>query len=456
MGSNVTTMIKWLFILLFVSASSQAQIVISKDTTLNTTWDFGDMTYEIAGQTHISGKGTLKGGYIKAGIFQDIFDTTLTVSPKGVYDGKFCTSWFGAKPSNPDNYSALNKSIRTCLDNGIINCYIPPMGIYNYSQPLEIANIYKGNYVGATLHFYGSQSFWDSNDRCVLNLTKASDWAINLQLNKGSEIDHLKFTGQWTSPTGNDSAYYNTSYDDFKDVSGNNCNNWYYGICIDRKSNQNGNSNGSTGIKIHDVFISKFTHLIAISQSMTTLNAEILSFENVRLGDGKTGILCDQAQEKENFIKGLYAWGRLHTVVSIGSNGRKQAGYWLIDGVNIAGRVIRGFDLNASGWYPTHITNVYAESLGTIGNITSTNLPITISKSVFHFALKADAGERLLLKTNSNSIKFSDCVFRYYGNTDDIKISGAVTFDNCSFSGNPNSDAVPIYSNSKLTNGGRL
>jgi hypothetical protein len=126
--------------------------------------------------------------------------------------------------------------------------------------------------------------------------------------------------------------------------------------------------------------------------------------------------------------------GSIHTLYVAGKYGKAQAGSYTIDGGNIAGRCIRLFDIAQAGWYSTNISNIFAESLGSIGNI-STQIPLNISNSTFHFVYANKIGRQTLLSSNNEKVAFNNCIFRYYGKTDPMKFVGRATFNNCQFSG---------------------
>ncbi len=419
--------------LLFAAPKVFAQdIFIAKDTTINNTWNIpAGAILKFGSKGHISGKGTIRGGIIDASLQQWIFDTTLTLVPEGTYGKDFSAKWFGAGRVK-DNSTALQKGINTVLANNatLRNLYIPK-GNYNFSKPLIVANIYNGQYSGSTIHLYGETSFWDCCSGTTLNYTSTGGFAIGLQLNKGTEINNLAITGQFKSPGGKDSVYFNTPYEKYNDANGK-CGNYYFGIVIDYDGSKN--AGGSTGVKIHDVSVSNFTIDYMISPNGKTFNADILIFENIKCGDAKVGFASGQAQEKGNIIRGIYSWGSIHTLISIGHFGKYQAGNYTIDGGNVAGRCIRLFDISQSGWFATSISNLYSESIATIGNI-STQIPASITNCNFDFAYPEQVGRQTLFYTNNDKTKFSNCMFRYYGSTHEMKFSGAGTFDNCLFSG---------------------
>lgn len=172
----------------------------------------------------------------------------------------------------------------------------------------------------------------------------------------------------------------------------------------------------------------------SISPNGVTFNADILIFENIHCGDARIGFANGQAQEKGNVIRGIYSWGRIHTLYSAGKLGKSQAGSYTIDGGNIAGSCIRLFDISQAGWYTTSISNLFAESIASIGSIL-TQIPANISNCTFHFGVPSVIGRQTLLCTNNEKIVFNSCIFRYYGLKDPMKFIGNATCNNCYFSG---------------------
>lgn len=417
----------------FLCSSLQAQdIYINKDTAVNKTWNIAPGTIlRFGSKGHISGNGTIKGGIIDAAAGQWIFDTGLTILPEGTYNRFFSAKWFGAGRIK-DNFGALQKGINTVLENSasLRDFYIPP-GVYEFSRPLLIKNIYKGKYTGATIHIFGESSFWDCCNGTTLKYTGTDSFALGLQLNKGTEINNLIITGQFKSPELPDSAYYNLPLDKYTDANGK-CGNQYAGIVIDYDGSKN--SGGSTGIRIHDVNVGNFSINYLVSPNGITFNADILLFENIRCGDARIGFANGQAQEKGNVIRGIYSWGSIHTLYTAGKLGKGQAGSYTIDGGNIAGRCIRLFDISQAGWYSTNISNLFAESLGNVGSILS-QIPISINNCTFHFVRPSLIGKQTLFYSNTEKVAFNNCIFRYYGLKDAMKFLGNATYNNCFFSG---------------------
>ena len=408
---------------------SALDIFINGDTTVNNLWVIPPKAIVHFGSGgHIHGKGTMQGGIIDAALTQDIFDTTFSLSNIKTYNQDFSVCWYGSKTSNKDNSNNLQKAINTCIDNNLKNCFIPT-GNYTYSKPLTITNIYKGNYVGVSIRFYGEGQYW--NDRSTLTYTGLSGAALGIQYGKGTEIDHLKITGTFLPPVTTDSTYANTLLTSF----GTNAST--YGLVIDYDGTKN--AGGSTGIKVHDMWVTNFGTCYSVSPNSVTFNGDILVFENIRCGEARIGFQSNQAQEKGNVIRGIYSWGKIHTLISIGQSGKFQAGNYTIDGGNIAGNCIRLFDIRESGWFPSSISNLYAESIATIGTIyagdSKNQLPTEIKSCTFDFGYINQVGKQNLFSGNSLYTKFSSCLFRYYGDyTSRMKMSGWATFENCYFS----------------------
>lgn len=429
---KISHLLPGIFFILIIQSAIAQDIYIDKDTSINNTWSLPPgAIIRFGSKGHISGDGIIKGGIIDAAPGQWIFDTTLNIFPEGTYGTAFSARWFGAGRFK-DNSAALQKGINTVLQNtdALRNLFIPK-GIYAYSKPLLVQNIYKGKYAASTIHIYGESSFWDCCNGTTLNYTGTDKFALGLQLNKGTEINNLRITGQFKSPEGTDSVYYNIPFEKYLDANGK-CNEMYAGIVVDYDGSNT--ESGSTGIKIHDVFVGNFSIDYLISPNGKTFNADILIFENIRCGDARIGFVSGQAQEKGNMIRGIYSWGSIHTLYSSGRFGKGQAGNYTIDGGNIAGRCIRLFDISQSGWYSTSINNLFAESIATVGSITS-QVPTGISNCTFHFVFPKVIGRQTIFYGNSDKVAFYNCIFRYYGIKDTMKFAGNATYNNCLFSG---------------------
>jgi hypothetical protein len=111
-----------------------------------------------------------------------------------------------------------------------------------------------------------------------------------------------------------------------------------------------------------------------------------------------------------------------------------MAGNWVIDNVNIAGGVVRFIYNDQHGYFPTYISHVFAESLGSFGTFNS-ELACEVSDCIFDFAYQKIAGVQTLLISNGENVVFRSCNFRYYGEKTPLIMQGNCVFEHCYFSG---------------------
>lgn len=401
-------------------------IEISHDTLLlnNTVWDGGGKILRIK-NSKIYGVGILKNWIIDAPS-QIIFDTTIKLQNCKTYLGYFNTYWYGTSPTNTDNTPYFQLSFNTAIQNTMLNVYIPT-GRYTCKSGLNVATFNNGILAQTTLHIFGDTKY--ATDGTVLYFTQKTGNALNFQLSKGGEINNIALLGTWKSPTYKDSNYYSISFDNYKDISGNN--NEATGFSID--GYYYNTLSGSTGVKVHDCYIGGFATLIGISQNAQTANADNLIFENINCGDGRVIYKNGQAQEKNNVLKHFQCWANNHTGFLNGKSAKWQAGDYTLNNWNFAGRIILLFDINASGWYSTKVNDCYAESFGRIA-VVNTQVPITFNTCTFQPAFKEYAGRQILISSNSALTSFNNCLIRYYnGVANELWIHGNITFNNCGF-----------------------
>ncbi|HEY5462427.1 MAG TPA: hypothetical protein VIJ95_04160 [Hanamia sp.] len=410
----------------------------------------------------LKGSGTINGGNYDADYQQQIFDTSLTVNPRSV-NQYFSVKWYGAKGNNTDDYAAIQKSINTCIKNNIRVLYIPT-GRYKISKPLIIRGAddsKSGNQrTFCTLEIMGESSFWDSNSGSEIVATFNNAFAIGIQNGKGCKIEKLKISGLFSPPSMRDSkAFYSLPFEKFTDEK---CRDSRYspysGIVIDPFTNLPSNplppdggypsllgyygqsaklqtQSGSTGTDLEELNISGFVVGICSSPNGLTRNAEITIINKVQFSNCKLCISGGQDQEKGNRISNIYCWGGTHTIFGTDLyGGQRMAGNWNIDHVNIAGGVIRFIYNDQHGYFPTYISNVFAESIGSFGTFNS-QLACEVSDCIFDFAYQAQAGVQTLLTSYGVNVVFRSCNFRYYGETTPLLMAGNCVFDHCFFSG---------------------
>lgn len=409
------------------------KIELSKDTTVTGVWDGGGKVLRINDHI-IHGSGWLQNWIIDAALTQQIFDTTLNLRNIQTYGDRFSTAWYGTSSISPDNYWNIQKSINVCRDNHLA-CFTPGRGIYKFSKGLSVTQSVGNSFQQTSLHFFGDASYWDNGLGTTFQYTGKSGPAFYMQLNKGSEIDHVVFTGLWKSPGGSDSVYFNTPESRYKDQSGFNLDENYVGIAVDWATPKDGSISGSTGIYIHEVSLEGFAVGLANSQNQVTLNNDNMTVDHLYLMDNiKYGIVNGQAQEKGMHFTNVYSWGSIYEVVNIGLRGRAQAGNYSFDGVYIAGRCIQFGDVSVSHWYGQTFNNVFCESIARIGNFSSAGETIVFTNS--NFDLNLNVGRQIAINSNALQTEFDHCTIRYFDDKGtDVWVHGYMTFLNC-FYGN--------------------
>ncbi|GAC1597479.1 MAG: hypothetical protein NVS3B19_19770 [Ginsengibacter sp.] len=407
----------------------------------------------------IYGHGTINGGIIEANYHTQIFDTGITLNPKGV-NVYFAAKWFGAKGDGiSDDYIAIQKSINTCIKNNIRTLFIPH-GLYKINSPLILSGEVSGTPF-CTLELLGQSSFWDSNEGTEIRPTFKDAFAIGIQLGKGCKIRKITFSGLFKPPTfTNQKDFFSTSFEKFTDPtcrderyspyaaiaidpfshggeenlpknSGYPLLNKYYGA----KTKDNNVRSGSTGTELEELKIGGFVVGISSSPNGITQNAEISIFNKIQFENCKLCISGGQAQEKANTISNIYCWGGTHTIFATGLYGQtREAGNWNIDHVNIAGGIVRFIYNEQHGYFPSFISHVFAESLGTFGTLNS-ELATSVSDCMIDFAYNTEAGERNLLTSWGQNIVYRSCNFRFYGEKTQMHMQTDAQFQNCFFSG---------------------
>lgn len=404
-----------------------------KDTTINypNVWDGGGKVIDL-NNWRIHGNGGFQNWDISASLNQQIFDTSISLKNIKSANGIFSTAWYGVKSSNADNWWNLQKSINVCKAERL-KCYTPGKGTYYFSKPLEFYTKNKGIYQQFYIDFSGDASYWDNGSGTTFQYTGTQSPAFDVQLNKGSVFENFVVKGLWQSPGGSDSAYFNLSEANYKDVSAYNLPDYYTGFAID--NNYDGRSiSGSTGITIKNVSIGGFGMLLAFSQNGMTRNNDAHTIDNIHFYDGKYAIVNGQAQEKGTSINHIYSWGSIYNIINIGLHGAHQAGNYSFNVANIAGRCIEPINVSIAHWYSSSINNWYCESIGRVGTF-SAQMPFTISNSNFNLNYHIPK-DRVVINSNSLYTSFENCTIRYYdGAINNIYVHGYMTWSGTNYFG---------------------
>ena len=366
---------------------------------------------------------------------------------------------FGVSPSSADNSPAIQRACEYIIARpGLYKKLIIHSGRYVCREPIFLSRFASGIYVPFSIDIEGESNFSDADGYgTALDFSSCKDcFAIGVQGGKGVSISHLKLIGPWNYQFKDAYTFYNSS---LKDIPDNGCQNTGYApnaaIVIEPvgpkkpavvyhglDSAYRGGRNGSTGIQIHDIFMSGWILGMITSPNGNTDNADLIHAWNIQIQNVKIGFAGCQAEEKMNEIDHVEAWGVTHTVFATGIYGQGNIGNWHLHHFNIAGYV-NTFAYNVqSGYFPSYYDHIYAETLGSLGNISSAN-GTSFSESSINFANYIDASMSYTYgQIQGNGVAYRDCQFRMYGTFNPITINnlnGYNSFTNCAF------DAVPYF-----------
>lgn len=426
--------------------------------TINGTVNANGKTLLFRQGSYFTGSGALTNLIISAGFHQKCFDTSITISNAGLANEKFSAMWFGALSGSGNSQPAIQKTIDTVIANPLMKTVFIPAGTYYIDSPLIVYNWNGTVYAQCCISIEGESSFWQASTGGTTIRTNGflDTFALGIENGKGVEIKKIKFLGGFTPPYTNGYNFFTCSFSSFTDgVSRDSVNSPYSGIVIDPFSstmpgdggypglNSGGSTNfyrgtgsgGSTGTVIEDCFISNFVIGIITSPSGLTSNAELTSIIKTQFFACKACVVGCQDQEKTNRIDFAAVWGQTHTFFYSGVSGGYGAvtpGNWLISNVNVAGALNTFIQRHGTGYFPLYVKNIYAESLGTVGEWTESQGG-SLEDSLFDFVdLSTFAAYPSNYHFKGSGVTVKNCSFRYYGNNNRMILSGNV-FDRCSF-----------------------
>lgn len=359
---------------------------IKKDTSMSGVWDLKGRVLNISAK--ISGNVTIWNAKIEASPYIQIFDTTVSLI--NCRTREFSTAWYGAKPGIKDNSAQLQKAIRTAIDNAIPNLYCADS--YSYSQSLIAYTIYKGQYVGFAINFYGDGDRW--NQRQTLTYT-GNSFGYGVQVAKGGSFRGITLIGN---------------------SKGN-------GVVIDYDGSKN--KSGSTGFFIEDCFVSNFDINYYISPA-GTFNGDIIHLNNVHSGKCRIGFVSAQPQNKGIVIDGFYSWDSSQVLIEVIS------GNCNVSNVQVAGYTEQLFYVQINGWNTFSVTNLYAESVKSLGTILAYNTVYLPPVNLSNMDIRFTAGSQKLFTTNSPKVKISNSALWFYNGQccQQMNFSGPFIWDN--------------------------
>lgn len=283
---------------------------------------------------------------------------------------------------------------------------------YTIDRPLIVSNWDGTKYNQVSLTIQGFATMWDRGQRSVIKATFKDAPIISVQCGKGVILRGLNIQA---TAQGRDSRYSPQAaicIDPFSgllpaDSGYPSLREWYRGPQT---------RSGSTGIRIEDCSFNNVVCGFISSPNGYTQNAEIITLQNIRLQAVKYGIVGCQAQEKENRVINLGAWGPTNCVFVFTRYGAGQPGNWFVDGVNIAGSVDSIIHRASAGWGQMTMTHVFAEQIKTIGYWYAGSGDV-FSESLINMKFPKETGYYPDNTLYGSQITLQNMNIRYYGDT---------------------------------------
>ena len=436
--------------------------------TINGTLNAQGKVIRFVAGTSFQGTGTITNVIIEAGYRQKCFATTITLTNIVTSNNYFSATWYGADPTGiADSAPAINQSINTVINNFYLDTIFIPGGSYIINSPLLMMNWNGSVYAQHSVNLIGEGKFWQGspNGGTRITTTFRNTFALGIQGGKGNIIKGIYFKGGFTPPGFSLYQFYTATFASFTDgVSRDTRYSPYSGIVIDPfglsvpadggypglTANYRGGTGGSTGTNIIDCIITNFVCGIITSPNGTTANAELMNWTQIQFDDNKCCIAATQTQEKLNLVTMTACWDNTHTFFENQTYGLQVPGHWVIKGVNIAGKLNRFINRNGAGYFPMHVTDVYAEGLGTVGRWLA-NQGDSLQDSTFNLVTPDVFPAYPNFPTTSHfdctGLSIKNCIIRYYGWFLPMVFNGGF-FEDCAL------DQVPWAPTSGFINSG--
>lgn len=450
---------KSIIFFLFISVSCFSQstsFILSKDTVLNSNWDFKGGTLIWNGGT-IKGTGSIVNFYIDAPArVQRIFDTGINVK---TFSPSISICWFGAGPQVTDNSIPINRAIQIMNANQkYIREVYGPADVYTTYNEIKAEYKRGGAYAAWIGRIRGDG--WRDNGT-VIKYMKKTGYAINIQLGKNAELEGIAFRGRFKAPDLPEREYFNLTGEQFNDTT---CSNDRYrpyaGIAIDYERPIDGKDvDGSTDVRIKNCFSGGFTVSYAFSVNGITKNCDKVYLFEVEAGDCLYAFAGGQDQAKV-IVEKFGCWGKTYIISKPEAYGaRNSFSIRFING-NIAGKpIILNINRREAWPYGAVFIGTDVESVYSLG-VSSGRYGLTWYGNTFKFLSPDKVGHRVLIEvTDYRSLLIRDGPFIQYGSSDPMTVSGFPTFDNITFSGAVITATVddlkrlPILKNSRTSAG---
>ena len=326
---------------------------------------------------------------------------------------------------------------------------------YVIDRPLIAAqwDSIKKDYTPFTIHIIGHSTMWDVGGISQITALHKDGPALAIHRGKGCVIRGINFQGAYRVQM-SDSDFFKSEFKDYGDKT---CRDAQYSpyaaIVIDPfRSNLPpdggyptltsyyrglGGNGGSTGFQIDNCTFNNFTIGMIFSPNGQTANCDLMKVEDIRIYNTKAGIVGCQAQEKSIKLNNINCWGRTHTLFVWGPYGNGTPGMYTINGVQIAGGVVRLVNRISGGYFPLQINDVFTEQLGSIGQWHSL-VGDRLSNSSIGFVPPEIAGfpngGHIYGQQAGKGMTIENCNLRYYGKQwMPLLLNGTYTLNNCFF-----------------------
>lgn len=287
---------------------------------------------------------------------------------------------------------------------------------YVIDAPLVMARFEDGEYKFHSAKIVGNSTMWDvGNGNIKATFNDAP--ILSIHKGKGNIVKGLNLVGNGVERDSRYSPYTALAIDpvckETPEDGG------YPGLKEYYKGSEG--KSGSTGVRIEDCTFNKVTVGAITSPNGYTQNAEMITFQNIRIGDVKYGIAGCQPQEKLNRVINIGAWSKCKTLFRFNTYGQARPGHWIIDGVNIAGEVDELIYRASHEYFPLVMSNIYAERLIKIGFWqTFLNDSLNNSNIDLRYPHEMGAMPKAIIDSGGSSggLTLINNNIRYYGNKD--------------------------------------